>query len=339
MAFEFNPEYKTRIYYEPGGSAVYRFPSGNIYSAMAMLLKLEANIVSNTASNAPDFQIFNAIASVTLIRNSNQIVWSLSGQALALMFTYDRRNGSQAVGNAAIAGSVANNVQGQHYLHCPFHPLNAMRPWDFAVDTRGNDYELRITWRDLTVAGTLFGTISGTVTVTNSENYLEIELQKLDLRPNPINGAPDSLTNVVPMIVGIREERQEVNSSNTQFQIDIPDFQNYRNVLLFTTHIANTLQEVGENDIIQNRIKVFDTQNRVKQERLADMVRQETSRRWGLGSSIPNGFYDVDLLAFGAASDVIVASNITDLQLQLDVVKQSNATYVRTIYITQEKQV
>lgn len=334
----YKPQYTKRFYYEANKTEVYKFPSGNLFAAMNMLLKLEVNVVTNTGSNAPDFQVFNAIERVELIRDSKQLVWSLSGQALALLFRYQYDNGTAAASNAAIAGAVANNVQGQEYLHCPFHPLDAAKESDFGCDTRAHDYELKIKWRDLTVAGTLFGTISGTITDTDSENYLELELENIIPMPNPATKAPDSLTGFAPLIVGYREDRQVVAASSTKFQIDIPDFQKYRNVILYTTHVANTLQEIGVNTVLANNIKVYDTQNTFYADILAEMLRQKTSRRWGTGSSVPAGMYDINLTKFGSVFDALVSNNTTDLYMDLDVTKLTNATYVRPIYVTQESQ-
>ncbi len=338
MSFELNASYKARIFYEPNGSQVYRFPKGNIFKAMDLLLKLKVNIITSVSSNAPDFQACNAIENISLIRNSNEIVWSLSGQALALLFTYDKTHGVAAASNAAIAGAVANNVAGQHFMHCRFYPDDAPKPHDFGVDTRFADYELRVKWRDITAAGTLFGTIGSSITTTNTNNYLEVELKALGLRPNPIDGSPDGLTNIAPLVMGLREERGEVNSSNTQYEINLPDGQDYRNILLYTTHVANTLQEIGVNTVLNNKIKLYDTQNRIKQDRLAEMVREQTSQKWGLGSAVPAGLYDFALTPYGAISDAIRSSAVTDLRLGLDVTKLANATYVRTIYVTQERQ-
>ena len=332
----FSPQYYKRFYYEANGSETFKFPSGNLFSAMKLLLKLEANIVTSTSSNAPDFQIFNAIDNIQLIRDSKEIVWSLSGQAAALLFTYVK--GKAAANNAAIAGTVANNVQGQHFLHCPFYPLDAIKPWDFSCDTRAHDYELKIKWKNLTAAGTLFGTIGSSITVTDSENYLELQLDVITPMNSPIDNKPDGLASVAPLIVGYREDKLAVTANNNKFQIDIPDFQKYRNIVLFTTHVANTLQEVGENDIIQESIKLYDTQKKFYQDVRVDMLREDTSQRWGLGSTLPNGAYDMNILAFGSALDVLVSNNVTNLFLDLDVVKQTNNTFIRPIYVTQEEQ-
>lgn len=334
----YRPQYSKRFYYEANKTEVYKLPSGNLFAAVNMLLKLQVNILTSTSSNAPDFQIFNAIERVELIRDSKQLVWSISGQALAMYAGTSFKNGAAGASNATIAGAVANDVQGQQYLECPFYPLDAIKEWDFACDTRAHDYELKIKWRDLTAVGTLFGTIGGTISVTDSENYLEIELETIDPMPNPITKAPDGLSGVAPLIVGLREDRNEVSTSNSKFQIDIPDFQKYRDIILYTTHEANSGQEVGENDIVRNNIKIYDTQKNFYHDMLAEMNREKTSRRWALGSNVPDGMYDVNLTRFGSALDVLVSNNITDLYMDLDVVKQTNNTYIRPIYVTQEEQ-
>ncbi len=339
MALELQANYQTRLFYEPNGTSVYPLPRGNLYAAIDMLLKLEVNIAAGGASNAPDFQVMNAIDNISLIRNKNKTVWSLSGQALAMYCSNRRISGVAAGGNAAIAGAAGNDKVGQHFLSCPAAPFDAANPKDFAIDTRGPEYELKIKWRDLTAAGTLFGTHTGAITCTNSENYIDIELKTLALRPNPLDGKPDSLASVSPMVVGLREERLGIAANNTQFEIDLTDGQEYRNVILYNTHIANTLCEVGENDIIQSLITLRDTQNKTIQSRRADMVREQTSQNWGMGSSLHNGVYDLNLTMYGNAVDIVKSTPVRDLRINLDVVKQTNATYVRPVFVTQERQI
>lgn len=336
--FQFAPNYQKRLFYEPNGTKSIEFPKGNLFSAIDLLLKLEVNIATGGASNAPDFHVFNAIDNISLIKNSNINVWSISGQAMAALYTYDRESGVAAENNAAVAGSAASNVQGQHFLNVPFYPLDAVNKKDFACDTRFNDYELKIKWKDLTAVGTLFGTHTGAITATNTENYLDIELKMLELRPNPINGQPDALSEVPPMIVGLREERLDVDSSNTKFEVDIVDGIDFRNIILYTTHLANTGQEVGENDIIQNFMRLRDSKNQTMQYRSVEMIRELTSQKWGLGSSLPNGIYDVPLTAYGHATDVVRSTPVKDLIMNLDVVKQTNDTKIRPIFVSQERQ-
>lgn len=332
------PQYVKRFYYENNKTDVYKFPKGNLISALNFLLKLEVNVVTSTASNAPDFQIWNAIERIELIQDSKRSVWSMSGQAYAMLFRAEFGSGVVAASNTTIAGAVANDVKGQEYLRVPAYPLDAIKPWDYAIDTRAHDYELKIKWRDISVAGTLFGTIGGTITKTDSENYLDLEIDVIDPMPNPADGSADSLQRTAPLIVSMREDKLEVSASNSKFQIDIPSFQKYRNIVLYSTHNANTLQEIGQNNILGNQIKIYDTRNTFYHTINAEMVRERTSRRWGRGSSVPAGVYDVNLVAFGSVWDALVANNITDLFMDLDVTKQTNNTYVRPIYIMQDVQ-
>ena len=338
MPFSFKPQFHKKFYYEANGSEVWKFPSGNLFHAVNVLEKLEANIVSDTAANAPDFQLFNAIESIELIRDSKNLVWSMSGQAYQLLFGRDRRSGVAAPDDAAIAGAVANNVQGQKYLSIKAYPLDAIKPWDYAIDTRAHDYELKIKWKDITAPGTLFGTINGSITAVDSENYIEVELENIVPEVNRTNGKMDALANHTPMVVGLREQKLSIDADNSQYQINIPDLLRLNNIILYTTHVANTLQEVGENDILRNKIKLFNTQNNVFQDMKIEMVRQRTGRDWGQGSNLNDGVYDLKQTAHGSALDVLVSNNINDLYLELDVVKQANNTYLRPIYITQEAQ-
>jgi hypothetical protein len=336
--FRFKPQYHKRFDYEPNASEVWKLPSGNIFSAINGLAKLEVNIASGGATNAPDFQVLNAIETLELIRDSKTSVWRLSGQAIGLLATRGFPNGAAGANNLAVAGSAASNVLGQHYFSLKASPMDALVPWDFGIDTRAHDYELRIKWRDLTAVGTLFGTHTGAITATNSENYLYIELENIVPGFSPVTGKADALSKVAPLLVGYREEKKSVDASNTQYRIDVPEFQKFHNILLYTTHVANTAQEVGEADIIQNKVRLFNTQQETFQDVRVDMLKEKTSIRWGLGTNINAGFYDLNQTAFGSVLDTLVSNNVNDLFLELDVVKQSNSTYVRPIYITQEQQ-
>ncbi|GEM_PF-3595339 len=338
MSFGFRPQYKTRLYYEAGKTDVYFLPRGNLFSAINLLLMLEVNVVSSDSSNAPDFQIWNAIERMELIQDSRKAIWSLSGQAAALLFGKTRGAGVAAYANAAIAGTTANNVQGQMYLSCKSYPLDAPKPWDFLIDTRAHQYELKIKWRDLTVAGTLFGTIGSSITLTASENYMEVELDALLPMKNPADGKDDAYARGTPPVVGYIENKQAITASNTKFQVDLAEFQKYRNLIIYATHVVNTAQEVGESDILQNNIKIYDTQGVFYVDELASMVKAKTSRKWGQGSSLNAGVYDIEFTAFGSAFDALQSNNIVNLFMDLDVVKQSNNTYLRTIQVTQEAQ-
>lgn len=282
--------------------------------------------------------MFNAIETIELIRDSKTLVWSMSGQAFAALFTRKYGNGQSAPDNSAIAGAAASNVQGQHYLAVNAYPLGALKPWDFAIDTRAHEYELKIKWRNLTAVGTLFGTHTGAITAVDSENYLDIELENIVPEFNPVTGQKDGLQKFTPLVVGLREQKLSIDANNTQYQIDIPDLIRLHNIVLYTTHVANAGQEVGENDIVRNKVKLFNTQNSVFQDVQVEMVRQRTARDWGHGSNLNAGIYDLKQTAFGSVNDVLISNSINDVYLELDVVKQANATYLRPIYVTQETQ-
>ncbi|MCB9980776.1 MAG: hypothetical protein H6863_06555 [Rhodospirillales bacterium] len=337
MSFEYNPAHRQRVYYSPGGSEIVKFPRGNIYTAMNLAINLEVDVANATNNaNIPDNQVARVIQDMALVKNSSDTKWKLSGEALATLFRYSRK-GVEAASNVQIAVTHnVSNVPGKMHLHCPFHPLDALKPWDFGCDTRGAEWELHITFRDLTAAGTLFGTINAAITAAEAENYIDIELEKLALRPGP-NGA-DSLSNRAPMIVGYRETSTNVTANNPSFSIDIPEMKDYRNVILWTTHFANTLQEVGESDILDDMVKIFDTQDHTYVHRKASVLREDTSLRWALGSSLPAGVYDVNLTKFGSALDRVVSNDVNRLLAEMSVAKQSNATQIRSIFVTQERQ-
>lgn len=335
MAFELNKLYSKRFYYEAGATQVFQVPKGNLFSDMNLAINTEIDVVSNTSSNAPDFQVARSIKKLEIFKNQTS-VWSISGEALAAKFLFYR--GAQATSNAAMAGSVATNVQGKMFLFCPFSPEDAAMPSDYAMDTRYDDYEIHITWRDLTVAGTFFGTVSGTIAASQGENYIDLTLNKLSLRPG-VSGNLDKYADPKfrPLMRGIRETITDITTTQALMAFDISKFKTYRNITLWTTHLVNTLQENGVNTILTDKIVLKDTQEHVYHTLLAENLRQETSLRWGVGSNLGSGIYDLPLTRFGNLPDQIVSDATIELVLQADVAKLTNATKMHLIFDTTER--
>lgn len=333
MSFELNASYAKRFYYEAGQKQTFEIPQGNLYAGMNLDINLEVDL-AGIGSNVPDFQVARAIQKIELLRD-NTVYWSLSGEALAAKFRFIR--GAEAPSNASIAGAVANNVQGRMHLQCAFSPEDAARPQDYALDSRGSDWELAITWRNLTTAGTLFGTLAGAVTAAQGENYIDVEFQKLQLRASPAGGA-DSYQNLRPFMRGLREVIEDVTSTQDAFLIQPAKLKQYRSILIWATHYANTLQKVGLNTILTDKIVIDDTQDKIYHSMTAKMLREKTALRWGVGSNLPAGLYEVPLTAFGNLVDEIVSDNVVSLRLKPDVTKLANVTQLHVIYDTTEKQ-
>jgi hypothetical protein len=303
-------------------------PRGNLYAGMWLDINAQVDILTSVCANAPDFQIARMIKRL-YINMGPTTVWDISGEALALLFTY--RGGVACASNATIAGAVANNVKGRHTLYLPFAPDDALKPWDILMDTRIADYEVRIEFRDLSVAGTLFGSIGTSIGVTNAENYIEVEFEQLKLRVDP-NGQPDALQNQTPLMRGIIERASDITQDNTGFSFDLPDFQTFRNVMLWSTEDTNANQTQGNNSVFDNKIELKDSQSYTYQSVLASTLREKTSQRWKLGSNLPAGLYELNLLQWGAMVDALVSVDVNHMYLYASVAKQANATQVR--YIT-----
>lgn len=333
MSFELNTSIAKRFTYEAGQRQTFEIPQGNLYSGMSVDINLEVDL-AGIGSNAPDYQVARAIQKIEILKGSS-VYWSLSGEALAAKFRYQR--GVEAPGNASIAGAIANNVQGRMFLRCDFSPEDAARPSDYALDSRGSDWELAITWRNLTVAGTLFGTLAGAVTANQSENYIDVSLRKLQLRSTP-DGKADSYENLRPFMRGLREVIEDVTATQDGFLIQPAKLKTYRNILLWSTHMANTLQKVGVNTVLTDKIVIDDTQDKIYHTIAARSLREETGLRWGVGSALPAGLYEIPLTAFGNLVDEIVSDNVVSLRIKPDVTKLANATSIHCIYDTTEKQ-
>lgn len=329
MSFEFNANDFVRLTYKAGATVTAKVPRGNLYSGMNFLQKLEVDIVTAVASNVPDYQVGRVMQKVEILRDQDTI-WSISGEMLQMKF--ENRNGTASKGNTTIAGAVATNVKGQLSLHLPFSPDDAMKPWDFAMDTRKHEYTIAITWRDMKVAGTLFGTIGGTIAVVDDENYIDIELERLALRPG------DSLANTSPFMRGLRQTTTDVVSANSGFEIDVAKFKTYRNIDLVTTHEAATDQEVLVSTVFDGKIHLRDTQDHTYHNRRAEVIHEQTSQNLGLGSGLKDGIYGMPLTAFGSALDAIASDNTHELLLTASVVKLANDTTIHAIFDTIEQQ-
>ena len=335
MSFEANQTFAKRFYYEAGATQVYQVPKGNLFSDMNLHVNLEIDIATNPSVNVPDFQVGRAIQKLEIFKNQTS-VWSMSGEALAAMFTFNR--GAQATSNASIAVSVATNVQGKLFLMCAFSPEDAANPSDYAMDTRFDDYEISITWRNLTAAGTLFGTVAGTITANQGENYIDLTLEKLSLRPSP-DGSQDKYADPKfrPLMRGLRETITDITSTQALMPFDISKFKTYRRILMWATHVANTLQEVGLNTILTDKIVLKDTQEHIYHTIQAAYLREKTSQLWGVGSSLASGVYDLPLTRFGNLVDQIVSNQAIELQLMADVTKLANSTKLHLIFDTTER--
>jgi hypothetical protein len=333
MAFRNHRHYKERMYYEPLSSKVFKFPRGNLYAGVKLDIRAELNIVTNVAANIPDFQIARMIKELTIVKGTDTI-WQISGEGLALLFAI--RNGVEAPGNTGISVAVADNKQGRMSLYLPFSPDDTLRPWDFAMDTRKYDYEMRIQFRDITAAGSLFGSFTGTCTATASENYIDIALDHLVLKPGP-DGGPDALTNSAPLMRGLFERTTDVTQSNNQFKIDLPKFKTFRTLSFWATHETNAGQIQGNGSVFNDKITLKDTQEKEYLAELASMVREDTAQRWKV-SSLNAGLYEMPIARWGSVVDAEVSDTANELYILTSVVKQTNATAVRIYSDTIERQ-
>lgn len=335
MSFKSKNTYVKRFYYEAGQTQVYKPPRANLFTEFDLDINLEVDIATSASSNAPDYQIARAIQKLEVRTSDGNVKWSMSGEALAVKFLY--RRGVEAKSNASIAGATGNNKQGRMFLKCLFSPDNAARPQDYMMDTRAQEYEIAVTWRDLTVAGTLFGTIAGTMAAAQGENYIDLTLHKVDLSPSP-NGTKDAYATQSPFIRGLREVIEDVTSTQDGFLIQPSKMKQYRGFTLWATHEANTSQEIGINTILTDKIVLQDTQDTQYHSVKARSLHEETSLARGLGSGLPDGIYDMDLTRFGNLVDEIASDNVVELKLLPDVTKLANATRIHMIYDTTERQ-
>lgn len=333
MAFQNRRHYKERIYYEPLGSRVFKFPRGNLFLGFTLDINAEMDITGSPAVNVPDFQIARMIKSLDIVQGTNTI-WQISGEGLALLFS--KRRGVEAIDNAAIAGATGNNKKGRHFMNVRFAPDDALKPWDFIMDTRKYDYEMRIQFRDITAAGTFFASYGGGVAVTSNENFIDISLDQVNLRPGP-TGAEDALTNSSPLMRGLFERTIDIVQTNNQFKLDLPKFKTFRTLSFWATHEANANQVAGSNLVFNDKIILKDTQEKEYLTELATNIRQDTGQRWGV-STLPAGFYEMPIAAYGAGSDALVSNNTTELYVLTSVAKQVNATAVRVYADTIEQQ-
>lgn len=329
MPFELKNQDAVRIGYDPGTTPTYKFPRGNLFAGMNLLLKVEIDIATNNSAGVPSFQIGRAIQKLEIKRGSTA-VWSISGEMLELMCKY--RFGNAAKKNATLTVNTGTNKIGYLYLPIRFSPDNALKPWEYAMDTRAHEYTLAITWRDLTAAGTLFGTNAGTVSATKAENYVDIELVTLGLRGN------DRLASVRPFFRGLIESTHEVTSNNPKYKIETPQDGTFRSVTLVTMEEDSDGADVVNGSVFDDKIILTDNQFKEYHAQRAEFIHQATALRWGLGSNLPDGVFDVHFLEWGSVLDALASDNIHSLKFLASVVKQTGDTTIRSIFDTVEQQ-
>ncbi len=329
MGIELKNQDATRIGYDPGVTPTYEFPRGNLFAGMNLLINLEIDIAASASAGVPSFQIGRAIQKLE-IKRGNTAVWSISGEMLELMTKY--RFGHEGKANAGLTVATGTNKIGQLYLPVRFAPDNALKPWEYAMDTRAHKYTLAITWRDLTAAGTLFGTNAGTVSATKAENYVDIELVTLQPRPG------DRLLEVRPFFRGMIESTHEVGSNNPKFSIETPQDGTFRAMTLVTTEDDTDGATVVSGNVFTDKIILTDNQFKEYHAQRANFVHQATALRWGLGSSLPDGVYDVNFLEWGSVLDVLASDNVKKLKFLAEVTKLTGATNIRAIFDSVEQQ-
>lgn len=337
MAFRSTPRYQERIVYAPNATKTFVFPRGNLYAGMTLDINAEVDISVAAATNAPDYQIARIIKEVEIIQDANTSVWKISGEALAAYF--EKRRGIASPGNTTIAGATGNNKQGRMTLYCPFAPEDALKPWDFLMDTRAHKYEMRIVFRDVTQAGTFFATLGGgsTIAAVNEENYIELALDQVDLKVGP-NGAEDALVGTAPLMRGLFERTIDITASNANgLKIDLPVYKTFRNILLWATHETNANQIQGNGGVLTDRVTLLNTQNKTFQVHKASMLREATAVRWE-DTALNAGLYEIAVTRWGAVTDTEVSDNSNELYLLAPVTKLANGTALRVISDTVERQ-
>lgn len=332
--FNFKDEFQEKFIYKRGTPLPFNPPRGNLYAGLTLDVNLEVNIAAGGASNVPSFQVARAIQKLE-IKRGNDALWSISGEALAAKFL--TRRGIEAKGNLAIAGDEANNVKGRVVLYLPFAPDDAARPQDYLMDTRAHKYEIAITWRDLTAVGTLFGTHTGALTVTDTENTISIHMDRLDLG-NGMDGKPDAYQNASPLMRGIKEVIEPITATAAGKKLEPDTGKVYRGVTIFAQHEANANQMLGLNTILTNMIVVKDSQGLGHHSVEASTLHAKTSQLRGVGSGLSDGVYDLPFTRFGNLVDELHSNNVRELQILADVTKLANATYLHMIYDTTERQ-
>lgn len=329
MSFQLQPYHFKRVPYSPNATEIVRLPSGNLISSIRARIQAEVNI-TGTASLPPFNQVGRVLKSVRLIQVGVKTVWSLSGEMAAEVFGWRR---GVTGDNTAIAGAIANDQVGVHYLDMRASPDDALKPWDYAIDTRKFDYDLEFVFQDVTVLGNLFG--AGTITATASEVFIDLELETLKLTLAP-DGKPDALEKVSPFLRGLIESNTDVPNDNPKLAIQLPDFQEYRNVWIKTTETASN-QELGMNTVLTDEVHLRTTDNKSIQKVKANQLRNRTKQFLGI-ETLPNGLYCLNMTPYGAIGDNVKSDRAAVLVLEQAVKKLTGQTRIRLVYDTKLEQ-
>jgi hypothetical protein len=334
MGFLYQTRQEERITYAPGARVEREVARGNLIRGVKLLLKGTVNIITAAASNAPAFQVFNLIDTLE-IRRGSTVVQRLDGQKLAALFT--NRNGIASATNLALAGTVASNVNFQHYVNVPFAPDDALIPEDYLMDTRTHAYTITVIWKDITAIGTVFGTNSANVQVVSNQNIaLQMEYEVVE----PVNViGPDGQPIVEkynsgrrPYMRGLELASTDVAQSN-KLIIPFPLDTTVRAVYLYATEVTNNV-EVGRNTVLTGDIEIYNTNNRQVHTTRAELVRENTSQLLGLGSAIPDGLYKLDLTGFGNLTDALRDVESSRFRIRFDATKLAGVTKVHAVFDT-----
>ena len=336
MAFEKNTAYEKRIEFKNGANAsVFEYPKANFFAGMTLDINLAIAISDGAMVGVLQQQIGRCIEKLEIIRDGDNTVWQISGEQLSRRFRY--REGVQAVDNAEIPVDVDTAVAGRLFLDIPFHPLDAVKPSDYAMDTNKHKYELKIKFRNITLANVLFKTVSGgTITVDTANSFIDLTLYKL----TPVRGpnGDDQYTKQAPYFPGIIERIDTVAATKPDFEIELPENKVVRGVTVFAeTDAASGLDPGGSNSVLTDSLTLKNTQGRTIQNVKATTLRQLTSLK-RKAASLEAGLLDYDFTQYGHIVDSLLSDGIAPLKIVGAVAKLTYDTRIVSVVETVEQQ-
>lgn len=339
MSFEKNTAYEERIALKNGGNAtVFEFPLGNYFGAMDLDLNLDLDIATGAPVGIISHQVARMIEKLEIFRDGENQIWNIAGEDLARLFRY--RDGVEAVDNAQIAAATGNGVTGRMFLHIPFYLLGSPKQRDCAMDTVNHKYKMKIKFRDVMAANTLFkdlATNSSAITVNDSGSYIDLTLHKLALKPGP-NGQPDAYDKVAPYFPGLISQTTTIDSTQSDKEIKLPESKVIYGAVLFANADSDSgVNPTGYNTILTDNVVLKNTQGRVINNIKVATLRQLTSLKHR-NASLEDGLYDFDFTEYGNIPDSLYSDNVAPLKFVMPVAKLTNETRIMTIVKTVERQ-
>lgn len=300
-------------------------PAGRILNELDFVL--DATLTTTAATlNPHPAGLANFIDRLEVYTANGKTIVDLSGQDLYDKFA--KINGIFGDNVDLVGGVVANGTTARQTLRLPFFLEDGQRPDDGILQTINQDVKIRVSYKNPTAAGTLFGTVAGLsgVSVSLRVSMKEIRADQQARDAIMKNGVERSL----------RKFDYSITQTNDAFVLDkLPKNEVYRKLTLMARSTVNNMT-VGTEAVIDHskEMAVKSTaDNNTYQRDVVRVFRGETLQK-RQDASLTKGVIDVEFLQFGSIMEAIYSSNANELFVEVPAVATGANPFVRVIIDT-----